>query len=79
MEKERLYGIISIVCALWFMVFGIFWTYWLNLFIAYPVGIAGFYFWKKSYDIRANRLNRIALSLLILGLIASIVALFLFR
>ena len=75
MEKERLYNILSIACGIWFLLFGMFWTYWMNLVIAYPVGIAGMFFWYKAYKINKSTLNNIALSVLIIGLICSIGAL----
>jgi hypothetical protein len=79
MEKDTRYNIISIICGTWFLFFGMIWTYWISLIIAYPVGLLGLYFWKKANAIQGNILNRVALSILITGLIASIGILFFYR
>ena len=79
MEKEKLYNILAILCGLWFGMVGVLWTYYMNLVLAYPVGILGFYFWYQASKIKKGVLNRIALSILIAGLVCSLGALWLYQ
>lgn len=79
MPKDRLYNILSIGCGLWFLAFGMIWVYWINLLLAYPVGLLGLYFWKKANTIQGGILNRIALSILVTGLLASVGILLFYR
>ena len=79
MEKERLYNLLSIGCGIWFLVFGMFWTYWISPVIAYPVGIAGFYFWNKAYRIKKSKLNNFALGLLFFGFTCSITSILFYK
>ena len=75
MDKEKVYNTLAFICAIWFACFGMFWTYWMNLFIAYPVGLLGLFFWYKASRIRQSAFNNISLSILIIGLICSLGAL----
>lgn len=72
MDKERTYNLLSIVCGIWFTIFGMFWTYWMNLILAYPVGILGVFFWYKANRIEKSVLNNIASSILLIGLFCSL-------
>jgi hypothetical protein len=79
MEKKIVYPLLALACAIWFLLTGWLWAYLANLFIAYPVAVLGFYFWRKGKGVSENRLNKIAGWLLIVGLIVSVASLFVFR
>jgi hypothetical protein len=73
-------NLISIICGIFFLLTGWIWTYGMNLFTAYPFGIAGLIFWLKGRTPeRKNSLNNTALTLLILGAAVSLSSLFFYR
>lgn len=79
-KKIFLYNLIAIICAAIFLLTGWMWTYFMNLFIAYPVGLIGLFFWYKGkVSDQKNILNTIAISLLAAGLIVSFAVLLFFR
>jgi ABC-type phosphate transport system permease subunit len=70
MKNETLF-ILSILCALIFMVTGIFWVYWIALIIAYPFGILALVLWniiRKDH----KRRNVIIPIMLVVGFLLSI-------
>jgi len=79
-EKQIfLYNVSGLICAFWFLFAGSIWTYFINLFVAYPVGLLGLFFWYKGRVHRQkNTFNNIVLTLLASGLIISVVTFFLY-
>lgn len=79
-EKQIfLYNLTALICAIWFLLAGWVWTYLVNLFIAYPIGLLGLYFWfKGKADEQKNTLNRVVLLILVSGILVSIVTFFLY-
>lgn len=79
-RKAKIIYIISLVLAIWFLLFGWVWTYYANLFIAYPFGIIAFFLWlfAKKYD-RNNKLNPICIRIILTGLFLSLITLFTYR
>ena len=78
MEKtaERVYNVISVICGSWFMLTSCIWIYLINLFISFPVGLVGIYFWSKGRKASpVSTLNKIAIALHGIGLVASLVTL----
>ncbi len=56
------------------------WVYFANLFIAYPVGLAGLFFWYQGRKMNPASLNnKIALVFFIAGFVVSIAALFFYK
>ncbi len=48
-EKPRtVYTTLALICALWFLLNGWVWTYYACLVISYPVGLIGFWLWRKG-------------------------------
>jgi hypothetical protein len=66
--------ILATITACWFAFTGVFWTYWIALFIAYPFGIVSFCIWKK---IKADgRKRNIVIPIVLgVGLLSSLIAL----
>jgi hypothetical protein len=79
-NKARLLYIISLICGIWFLLFGWAWTYLVNLVVAYPAGIAAFVLWffARKLD-EESKLNRICIRLILTGLFLSISSFFLYR
>jgi hypothetical protein len=73
--KSRNYLIVAFVCSLWFALTSSFWPYYACLFISYPVGIAGFIFWRKADQTELPIFSRVIMCTLIGGLTISIMAL----
>lgn len=69
----RIAGIVF--CAACFLAFGWLWTYWISLIVAYPVGIAGYLYWKRSQQQLPPAFNRVICILWIAGLMVSMVSL----
>jgi len=79
-DKEGTYHIISLLCAVWFLTTGWLWTYYTCLFIAYPIGLLGLYFWSTAKKINpASLFNKIVLGILIAGLAVSIGSIFIYK
>ncbi|MGC4023543.1 MAG: hypothetical protein QM734_17125 [Cyclobacteriaceae bacterium] len=77
-KRFAVYNIIAIICGIWFLLFGWFWTWYANIIIAYPFAIIGFLFWLGGRKAEKKMPNKIAGYLLLAGLIISIAALFIF-
>ncbi len=74
--RDLLFNIFALICSLWFLMNSSVWYYCINLIIAYPVGLLGFYIWYKGK--KTSVLSKIILWILILGLAFSIVTFFLY-
>jgi len=78
--RRSAHSTIAILCGVWFCLTGWLWTFLLNLVIAYPIGLLGFCMWLAAYQVNPNdKKNTVAIALLGLGLVSSLVALFLFK
>jgi len=69
----------SLFCAIWFVLTSAFWPYYMNLIISFPIGILSFILHKKAMQNKefATKYD-VVIPLLILGVVVSVVALFLF-
>ncbi|HRI79116.1 MAG TPA: hypothetical protein PLR06_06215 [Cyclobacteriaceae bacterium] len=75
-KKTSFYNIAALICAIWFLLTSWLWTYGMNLFISYPVGLLGLFFWNKDKQTDPeSRLSRISFMLLLAGLAISLMAL----
>jgi hypothetical protein len=79
MKNATLYNTLAILCGVWFLVFGIFWTYWIAVVVAYPAFFGGMYLWYKASKAGRNFLNILALIVLMTGLVTSLAALFIVK
>ena len=78
-KKNSRNDIVALFFAIWFLLTSWMWTYFVNLMFSFPIGIMGFFLWKKANAANPGTvLNRITLGIYIAGLVASIAALFLF-
>lgn len=80
MEEKKVLpvNIFALICALWFLLTSWMWVYYMNIILSFPVGILGYFLWKRGKQKDPDSiLNKSALSFLIGGTITSIVALFL--
>ena len=74
--KKNFLFIISLIFAIWFTLAGMVWVYFLPIITAYPFGITSYFIWKKLYKIELERKrNKILISILIIGLMLSIIVL----
>lgn len=71
-NKYLLFNIIALVCAIWFLLTGWFWTYFAALLFAYPVGAIGIIFWWLGKRAEKKLLNKIAGWTFLAGFIISI-------
>jgi len=79
-KKIFRYNLIAIGCASIFFLTSWMWPYLMNLFVAYPIGLIGLFFWNKGkVPDQKNIMGTIAISLLAAGLFVSFAALLLFR
>ncbi len=83
MEKNKTIGFYfysALVCAIWFALTAWIWTYFANIFISFPFGILSFYLLKKGkqMDLNKNRYS-ITISILITGVVVSLIALLFFK
>lgn len=78
-NKVSLYNVFALVCAIWLFATGWMWTYYINIVFSFPIGILGYFLWKRGKQKDPQSiLNKMALSFLIGGSVTSIIALFLF-
>jgi hypothetical protein len=76
MSNPKLYNTLSIICGIWFLLFGSFWPYFANLVVAYPVGFLGLYFWSKARKIDPlNKVNKAAFIIFLVGFSISMLSL----
>jgi hypothetical protein len=79
-KKARFLYNLAIVFGLWFLLFGWFWSYLVNLVIAYPFGIAGFILWYFAQKLDTeSKLNKFCIRLLLTGLFLSVFTFFMYR
>jgi len=72
-DKVFLCNFLALVCGVWFLLTGWIWTYLSNLFLSYPVGLVGLFFWYQGKKINPTSLyNKIALIILIVGMVVSL-------
>ena len=65
-------NILSLLCAIWFCIYGVVWTYLIALVMAYPVGLLGLVLHLYARKVGgASRLNRAVRSLYLVGLVLS--------
>lgn len=78
-KKNSRNDIVALFFAIWFLLTSWMWTYFANLMFSFPVGIMGFFLWKKANDSNPGTLlNKVTLGIYIAGVVASIAALFLY-
>ena len=78
--RAGVYTTLAILCGAWFLLTGWIWTYLANLFFSYPVAVIGLLLWRRARQLDPdNAMNRVALALHAGGLVASLVALLLYK
>lgn len=71
MSKNDLLFYLALIFAIWFLFTGIFWVYWIALFIAYPAGIIALILWTKIKKDKKQR-NKVIPLILIIACLLSI-------
>ncbi len=71
-KRLNLYNILALICAIWFLLCGWTWIYWLNVFFVFPFAIAGFFLWRKGRAAEKKTLNKVVGWMLWLGLVSAI-------
>jgi hypothetical protein len=75
-RKTKIYLIISLVCAIWFLLTGSVWVYFANLVISYPVGLLSFVLWNKCRKAPFyHTLQKAVMYLLLAGSVISLISL----
>ncbi|MEK6781363.1 MAG: hypothetical protein AABY93_06635 [Bacteroidota bacterium] len=72
-KRLRIYNVLALVFALWFLLAG--WTWVIKLsyiFLVYPFAIAGFFLWRTGQGAEKKQLNKIVGWVLWAGLVSSI-------
>lgn len=78
--KSFPYAVAALLCGLWFLFTAWMWTYMAALFVAYPVGLLGLFFWSRGRKQNPESpIAKIALAALIVGLLASAAAFLIHR
>jgi hypothetical protein len=47
-KQHTIYTVLTLICAIWFLLTGWIWIYYACLAIAYPFGLIGFWLWRKG-------------------------------
>lgn len=73
-SEKRLvtFNVLALLCAIWFLLFGWFWTFLINVIFVFPFAIAGFFLWRKGRESEKKQLNKITGWLLLAGVVTSI-------
>jgi phosphoglycerol transferase MdoB-like AlkP superfamily enzyme len=80
MSSGNRLNVLALICAIWFACTGAFWPYLANVFISFPVGLLGLYFWYKARRQSAfGALHTITMLVYVAGFCISVAALFLFK
>ena len=79
-DRAGLTSSLALLCATWFVLTAWFWTYFANLIFSYPVGLVGLLLWNKArVGAPDDKKNRLTITILAVGLAASVVSFFLYR
>ena len=70
-KRYRVYNILALVCATWFLVAGWMWYLYINIIFVFPFAIAGFFLWRKGRGAEKKLLNKIVGWMLWAGLVSS--------
>jgi hypothetical protein len=72
-SSSKLINIAAICCAVWFILTGWIWIYYINLLISFPVAIIGLWLWFRSKRKgTASVLTKVTIVLFAVGGILSI-------
>ncbi len=71
-KRYLIYNILALVCAIWFMLTGWMWFYYINIILVFPFAIIGFFLWWQGRRAERKLLNKIVGWMLLAGLIISI-------
>lgn len=74
MTERRLFvfNIIALLCAIWFLLLGWMWVYYVNIIFVFPFAILGFFLWRKGRAAEKKILNTVVGWLLFAGLVTSL-------
>jgi phosphoglycerol transferase MdoB-like AlkP superfamily enzyme len=71
-KRYLIYNIFALVCAIWFLLTGWMWFYYMNLIMTFPFAIVGFFLWRQGRGAEKKLLNKIVGWMLLAGLTISI-------
>ncbi|MEY4931534.1 MAG: hypothetical protein RI909_2258 [Bacteroidota bacterium] len=71
-KRYLIYNILALVCAIWFLLTGWMWFYYINIIVSIPFAIIGFFLWKRGRGAEKKLLNKIVGWVLVTGLTVSI-------
>jgi hypothetical protein len=71
-KRYLIYNILALVCALWFLLTGWMWFYYMNVILSFPFAIVGFFLWRQGRGTEKKLLNKIAGWMLLAGLTITI-------
>lgn len=79
-NRSRPSQIPALICGIWFLLTSWMWAWGANVVFSFPVGILAWVFWRRARKAHpGSRLNKIVPGILLVGVAASIVAIFLFK
>lgn len=70
-KRFRIYNILALISSIWFLLFGWFWPYFINVVFVFPFAIAGFFLWRKGRGAENKLLNKIVAWILCAGVVIS--------
>lgn len=71
-RRFRIFNILALLCAIWFLLLGWMWVYFFNVILVFPIAIIGFFLWRKGRGAERKMLNKIVGWLLLSGMIISV-------
>lgn len=74
LSRNDILFFISLLLAVWFVLFGMIWMYWAALIIAYPAGLLSYLIFKAIRSDNKKR-NKVIPIILAIGLILSVIVL----
>jgi hypothetical protein len=75
LRHAKTLNILAIVCGIWFLLSSWMWFYLANVFFSFPAGILGLICWYfGKNDESSKALNRLALRIIIAGIIVAILS-----
>ena len=71
-KRYLIYNVFALICAIWFLLVGWAWIYWLNVVFVFPFAIVGFFLWRAGRGAEKKLLNKIVGWMLWAGVVSSV-------
>jgi hypothetical protein len=71
-KRYLIYNILALVCAIWFLLTGWMWFYYMNVILSFPFAMVGFFLWRQGRRTEKKLLSKIVGWMLLAGLTITI-------